>query len=131
MDYHGSFVLEKGINVQSNCEHHFVVIDGRCAVAYIPGKTVLGLSKLNRIVEFFAKRPQVQERLTEQVRATIQYITGSPDVAVYMDAVHYCVKSRGVQDTNSHTITFSSGGVFQDFDSDIRREFLNLARSGV
>jgi GTP cyclohydrolase I len=128
MNYNGSFVLEKNINVQSNCEHHLVVIDGKASVAYIPKDKVLGLSKLNRIVEFFAKRPQVQERLTEQIRACIAFITESDDVAVYIDAVHFCVKSRGIQDTGSHTVTLSTSGAFADRSSDIRREFLNLAR---
>lgn len=124
----GSFVIERNINVQSNCEHHFVVIDGKACVAYIPRDKVLGLSKLNRIVEFFAKRPQVQERLTEQIAAAISFVTGTPDVAVYMEAVHFCVKSRGIQDTGSSTCTLAVDGVFADQDSDIRREFLNISR---
>lgn len=123
----GSFVLEKNINVKSNCEHHFVVIDGKATVAYIPNKKVLGLSKLNRIVEFFSKRPQVQERLTEQIRAAIAFITETDDVAVYIDAEHYCVKSRGIQDVGSSTVTLSVGGVFAT-DKDTRTEFLALAR---
>ena len=86
MKANGSFLLEKNINVQSNCEHHFVVIDGLATVAYLPDKKLLGLSKLNRIVQFFAKRPQVQERLTEQIRATIQFVAETKDVAVYVDA---------------------------------------------
>ena len=130
MSHNGSFVLEKNINVQSNCEHHFVVIDGLCTIAYLPGKKVLGLSKLNRIVQFFAKRPQVQERLTEQIRATIQFVSESEDVAVYVDAKHWCVKSRGIQDQTSSTVTLSVGGVFATENSEIRKEFLNLARSG-
>ena len=125
----GSFVLEKNINVQSNCEHHFVVIDGFCHIAYIPNKKVLGISKLNRIVQFFAKRPQVQERLTEQIRATIQFVAETQDVAVYVDAKHWCVKSRGIQDQTSSTVTLSVGGVFAEDNSEIRKEFLNLARS--
>ena len=130
MSHNGSFVLEKNINVQSNCEHHFVVIDGLATIAYLPGKKVLGLSKLNRIVQFFAKRPQVQERLTEQIRATIQFVSESEDVAVYVDAKHWCVKSRGIQDQTSSTVTLSVGGVFAAENSEIRKEFLNLARSG-
>ena len=130
MSHNGSFVLEKNINVQSNCEHHFVVIDGLATIAYLPGKKVLGLSKLNRIVQFFAKRPQVQERLTEQIRATIQFVSESEDVAVYIDAKHWCVKSRGIQDQTSSTVTLSVGGVFAEKTSEIRKEFLNLARSG-
>jgi|TARA_A100001011_G_scaffold122550_1_gene129357 GTP cyclohydrolase I len=130
MKTNGSFLLEKNINVQSNCEHHFVVIDGLATVAYIADKKLLGLSKLNRIVQFFAKRPQVQERLTEQIRATIQYVAQTEDVAVYVDAKHWCVKSRGIQDQTSSTVTLSVGGVFADKVSEIRKEFLNLARSG-
>ena len=130
MKTNGSFLLEKNINVQSNCEHHFVVIDGLATVAYVADKKLLGLSKLNRIVQFFAKRPQVQERLTEQIRATIQYVAQTDDVAVYVDAKHWCVKSRGIQDQTSSTVTLSVGGVFADKVSEIRKEFLNLARSG-
>lgn len=131
MDYKHSFVLERNINVQSNCEHHFVVIDGLATVAYIPHKKVLGLSKLNRIVEFFAKRPQVQERLTEQICEAISFITETPDVAVYIDAAHFCVKSRGIQDTGSSTVTLSTRGLFAEPDSEVRREFLNIARLGT
>jgi GTP cyclohydrolase I len=130
MDYRNSFVLERNINVQSNCEHHFVVIDGMATVAYIPNKKVLGLSKLNRIVEFFSKRPQVQERLTEQICETISFIAETDDVAVYIDAKHYCVKSRGIQDTGSSTVTLSTRGRFALPESEVRREFLNIARLG-
>ena len=128
MDYRNSFVLEKGINVQSNCEHHLVVIDGLATVAYIPHDKLLGLSKLNRIVEFFAKRPQVQERLTEQIAETISLIAETPDVAVFINGVHYCVKSRGIQDSGSSTITFSARGKFAEAESEVRREFLALCR---
>lgn len=128
MNYQHSFVLERNVNVQSNCEHHFVVIDGRATVAYIPKKRVLGLSKLNRIVQFYSKRPQVQERLTEQICEAIKFITESDDVAVYIDGVHYCVKSRGIQDVTSSTVTLATRGLFAEPDSEVRREFLNLAR---
>ena len=124
----GSFVVERNVNVQSNCEHHLGVIDGKACVAYIPRGKVLGLSKLNRIVEFFAKRPQVQKRLTEQIAATISFVTGTPDVAVYLEAVHFCVKSRGIQDTGSSTCTLAVEGVFAEQNSEARREFLNIAR---
>jgi GTP cyclohydrolase I len=120
-------VIETGINVQSNCEHHFVVIDGKATVAYIPRKVVLGLSKMNRIVEYFSKRPQVQERLTEQVYHALQYILGTDDVAVLIDAQHYCVKSRGVEDVGSSTITSKLGGVFKT-DQNTRAEFMAIAR---
>ena len=121
-------VVESNVNVQSNCEHHGVVIDGLATVAYIPKNTVLGLSKLNRIVEYFSKRPQVQERLTEQVYHTLQYILETDDVAVYINAKHYCVKSRGVEDANSTTITSKLGGAFKINDS-TRSEFLSIART--
>lgn len=128
MNYQHSFVLERNVNVQSNCEHHFVVIDGKATVAYIPKKRVLGLSKLNRIVQFYSKRPQVQERLTEQICEAVKFITESDDVAVYIDGIHYCVKSRGIQDVTSSTVTLAARGLFAEADSEVRREFLNLAR---
>lgn len=129
MDYRNSFVLEKGVTVHSSCEHHFVTIDGYATVAYIPHDKVLGLSKINRIVQYFAKRPQIQERLTEQIAETISFIADTPDVAVYVDAVHYCVKSRGIQDVSSSTVTMAARGRFAEGDSEVRREFLNIART--
>ena len=106
---YNEMVCERNINVQSNCEHHFVVIDGLATVAYVPNQKVLGLSKINRIVEYFSKRPQIQERLTEQIFHTLQYILDTEDVAVMIDAQHYCVKSRGVEDTGSSTVTSKLG----------------------
>jgi len=126
---YNEMVCERNINVQSNCEHHFVVIDGLATVAYVPKDKVLGLSKINRIVEYFSKRPQIQERLTEQVFHTLQYILGTEDVAVMIDAQHYCVKSRGVEDTGSSTVTVRLGGGFKD-DPAARNEFLSIARMG-
>ena len=120
-------VVEQGIKVMSNCEHHFVVIDGVATVAYIPNHKVLGLSKLNRIVNFFARRPQVQERLTNQIWHTLSFILGTEDVAVYIDAVHYCVRSRGVEDADSSTVTSKLGGVFMH-SPDTRAEFMAIAR---
>jgi GTP cyclohydrolase I len=120
-------VAEKGIKVMSNCEHHFVVIDGVATVAYIPNQKVLGLSKLNRIVNFFARRPQVQERLTNQIWHTLNFILDTEDVAVYIDAVHYCVRSRGVEDADSSTVTSKLGGVFMH-SPDTRAEFMAIAR---
>lgn len=111
------------IDLTSTCEHHFVTIDGFAKVAYIPKDKVIGLSKINRIVRFFAQRPQVQERLTEQVRVALQTLLETDDVAVSMNAVHYCVKSRGVMDSNSSTRTTSLGGVFKA-DAATRAEFL-------
>lgn len=118
-------VVERNINVQSNCEHHFVIIDGLATVGYIPNQKVLGLSKINRIVEYFAKRPQIQERLTEQIFHAMQAILETESVAVVIDAQHYCVKSRGVEDTGSSTITSKLGGVFKS-DPAVRTEFMNI-----
>ena len=118
-------VIERNINVQSNCEHHFVVIDGKATVAYIPKQKVLGLSKINRVVEYFSKRPQIQERLTEQIYHALQYILETDDIAVVIDAQHYCVKSRGVEDVGSSTITSKLGGDFKN-DLALRAEFMNL-----
>lgn len=125
-----SMVLEKNIVVQSNCEHHFVAIDGYAHVAYIPKNRVLGLSKLNRIVEYFSRRPQIQERLTEQIFYTLEYILDTSDIAVMVNAKHFCVKSRGVEDINSETITSKVGGTFKS-DASTRMEFLQLVRSPV
>ena len=124
MEYE-SMVIERNINVQSNCEHHFVVIDGVGTVAYIPNKKVLGLSKLNRIVEYFAKRPQIQERLTEQVYYALQYILDTDNIEVVIDAQHYCVNSRRVEDVGSSTITSKLGGGFKT-DPALRHEFMNM-----
>ena len=126
---YNEMVVERNVNVQSNCEHHFVIIDGLATVAYIPNHKVLGLSKINRIVEYFSKRPQIQERLTEQIFHTLQYILDTEDVAVMIDAQHYCVKSRGVEDTGSSTVTSRLGGGFKT-DPSARAEFLNIAMKG-
>jgi GTP cyclohydrolase I len=120
-------VIERNINVQSNCEHHLVIIDGLATVAYIPKDKVLGLSKINRIVEYFSKRPQIQERLTEQVYYALQYILDTENVAVVINAQHYCVKSRGVEDTGSSTMTSKLGGCFKT-DPMVRAEFMSLVK---
>ncbi len=120
-------VIEKDITSISNCEHHFVVIDAVTHVAYIPNEKVLGLSKLNRIVDFFSKRPQVQERLTEQVYYALQCILETDNIAVVTEGVHYCVKSRGIRDTLSSTITSKMGGCFKTQDGS-RKEFLSLVK---
>ena len=112
-----------GIDLSSTCEHHFITIDGTASVAYIPQRKVIGLSKINRIVAFFAQRPQIQERLTEQVLLALQTLLDTRDVAVSISAVHYCVKARGVMDSNSATTTTALGGVFKT-SPDSRREFL-------
>ena len=126
---YNEMVVERNVNVQSNCEHHFVIIDGLATVAYVPKDKVLGLSKINRIVEYFSKRPQIQERLTEQVFHALQFILETEDVAVMIDAQHYCVKSRGVEDTGSSTVTVRLGGGFKE-DPAARNEFLSIARMG-
>lgn len=124
---YNEMVVERNVNVQSNCEHHGVVIDGLATVAYVPKDRVLGLSKINRIVEYFSKRPQIQERLTEQIFHTLQFILDTEDVAVMIDAQHYCVKSRGVEDTGSSTVTTRLGGGFKT-DPAARAEFYQIAR---
>jgi len=106
-------LVEKNITFFSNCEHHFVPIIGKAHIAYISNGKVIGLSKLNRIVQYFAKRPQVQERLTIQIANELKNVLGTEDVAVLIDATHLCVSSRGVQDINSSTVTASYGGAFQ------------------
>jgi len=117
-------VQVSNIDVVSTCEHHFVTIDGQARVAYIPAGKVIGLSKINRIVRFFSQRPQVQERLTQQILVALQTLLETDDVAVTIDAMHYCVKSRGVMDSNSRTRTTSLGGAFKS-DPSTRAEFLN------
>ena len=114
----------RDIDLTSTCEHHFVTIDGVAKVAYIPGDRIIGLSKINRIVKFFGQRPQVQERLTRQILVALQALLGTEDVAVSIDATHYCVKSRGVMDTNSQTSTTALGGCFRE-NIHTRAEFLN------
>lgn len=111
------------ISVTSTCEHHFVTIDGSAKVAYIPKNKIIGLSKINRIVRFFARRPQVQERLTQQVLVALQTLLATDDVAVTIDATHYCVKARGVMDANSRTQTTALGGIFKKRHK-TRAEFL-------
>lgn len=117
-------VKVRDIDMTSTCEHHFVTIDGTARVAYIPGKRIIGLSKINRIVRFFAQRPQVQERLTRQILVALQVLLETKHVAVSIDATHYCVKSRGVMDTNSKTTTTALGGCFKD-NIHTRAEFLS------
>lgn len=125
---YSAMVCEEGIAVKSYCEHHFVAIDGVATVAYIPGEHVVGLSKLNRIVDFFSRRPQVQERLTEQVYEALTVVLGTEDVAVMVKATHFCVKHRGVEDANSTTTTCKLGGKFKD-EPTVRAEFLSIANA--
>ncbi|RMG33950.1 MAG: GTP cyclohydrolase I FolE [Gammaproteobacteria bacterium] len=114
----------RNIDLISTCEHHFVTIDGVAKVAYIPADRIIGLSKINRIVRFFGQRPQVQERLTRQILVALQTLLGTDDVAVSIDATHYCVKARGVMDENSQTSTTALGGCFRE-NIHTRAEFLN------
>jgi GTP cyclohydrolase IA len=116
-------VCVDGIELVSTCEHHFVTIDGIARVAYVPGDKIIGLSKINRIVRFFAQRPQVQERLTRQILVALQTLLETDDVAVTINAAHYCVKARGVMDASSTTRTAALGGVFKAKPS-IRAEFM-------
>lgn len=117
-------VKVKDISVLSSCEHHFVTIDGTAKVAYIPKDKIIGLSKINRLVRFFSQRPQVQERLTKQVLIALQTLLETDNVAVSINATHYCVKSRGVMDVNSQTETTALGGIFKT-NARTRSEFLN------
>lgn len=123
-----SMLLERDIKVHSFCEHHLLPIMGQAFIAYIPNKKVIGLSKLNRIVEFFSRRPQVQERLTEQIFHTLRFLLETDDVAVLIKAEHSCVKLRGIEDINSDTITSRIGGAFER-GSSTRAEFYNLINS--
>lgn len=119
---YGEMLVEKDITVYSYCEHHFVPIIGKAHIAYIPKENVVGLSKLNRIVQYYAKRPQVQERLTVQIANDLRSLLGTEDVAVVIDAGHLCVASRGVQDIRSSTVTSSYNGRFRSEQT--RNEFL-------
>ncbi len=120
---YNEMLVEKDITFHSHCEHHFVPIYGKAHVAYISSGEVIGLSKINRIVQYFSKRPQVQERLTMQIGNELKEVLGTDDVAVIMDANHMCVSSRGVQDTNSSTVTSFYSGKFEK-DEQSRNEFL-------
>lgn len=128
------FVAVKNIKVTSTCEHHFLPFIGTgsgyagAIIAYIPKEKVIGLSKLSRLVEFFARRPQIQERLTRQIAESLKYILGIEDVAVYIDAIHTCMTTRGVNDTGASTVTCAMSGKFLQ-DDNIRKEFLSLAKS--
>lgn len=119
---YGEMLVEKNITLYSNCEHHFVPIIGKAHIAYISNGKVIGLSKLNRIAQYYAKRPQVQERLTVQIGKELQDLLQTEDVAVIIDAKHLCVSSRGVEDVNSETVTSFYGGSFQN--NDVKNEFL-------
>lgn len=110
-------LIEKNIAVFSNCEHHFVPIVGKAHVAYISNGKVIGLSKLNRVVQYFSQRPQVQERLTIQIAEELKSVLGTQDVAVMIDASHHCVSSRGIRDAGSTTVTYSFSGKFKEAET--------------
>ncbi|CAZ96910.1 GTP cyclohydrolase I FolE [Zobellia galactanivorans] len=120
---YGEMLVEKNITLYSTCEHHLLPIVGRAHIAYISNGTVVGLSKMNRVVDYFAKRPQVQERLTIQVVRELQNVLGTEDVACVIDAKHLCVNSRGIRDIESSTVTAEYGGKFKN--EAVRREFLD------
>ena len=119
-------LIERNIKVHSHCEHHFVPIIGKCHVAYFPGEKVVGLSKLNRIVRHYAKRPQVQERLTRQIAEALMEGLQTEHVAVYLEADHMCVKTRGIEDDQSSTVTMAFHGNFNN--DNIKRSFLESFR---
>ncbi len=120
---YGEMLVEKNITLYSTCEHHLLPIVGKAHVAYISKGTVVGLSKMNRIVDYYAKRPQVQERLNIQIVRELQQVLGTEDVACVIDAKHLCVNSRGIRDIDSSTVTAEYGGKFKD--ESVRREFLD------
>ena len=123
---YGEMLVEKNITLYSTCEHHLLPIIGRAHVAYISNGKVIGLSKMNRIVEHYAKRPQVQERLTMQIVQELQNALGTEDVACVIDAKHLCVNSRGIKDIESSTVTSEFGGKFKELN--VRREFLDYIK---
>lgn len=118
-------LVERKISVKSMCEHHLMPFIGECSFAYIPKDKVLGLSKINRVVDFFSRRPQVQERLTEQIYHALSFILNTPDIAVVIKAKHLCVIQRGIEDVNSDTVTSKLGGTFKN-NVQVRNEFLKL-----
>ena len=123
---YGEMLVEKNITLYSTCEHHLLPIVGKAHVAYISNGTVVGLSKMNRIVDYFAKRPQVQERLTLQIVEELQKVLKTKNVACVIDAKHLCVNSRGISDVNSSTVTSEFGGRFEE--KDVKREFLDYIK---
>ena len=120
---YGEMLVEKNITVYSTCEHHLLPIVGRAHIAYISNGNVVGLSKMNRIVDYYAKRPQVQERMTIQIVKELQSVLNTDDVACVIDAKHLCVNSRGIRDIESSTVTSEFGGQFKD--KEVRKEFLS------
>lgn len=126
---YGEMLVEKNITLYSSCEHHFLPIIGKAHIGYIANGKVIGLSKINRIVDYFARRPQVQERLSRQVSEELKSVLGTEDVAVVVESKHLCVSSRGIQDTESSTVTAEYGGKFKD--KDVRQEFLRYLQNDL
>ena len=127
-DYN-KILVEQNITIDSSCEHHFLPIVGEAHIAYIPKDKVIGLSKINRLVDYYAHRPQVQERLSLQILKDLQNVLGTKDVIVMVSAKHLCVSSRGIKDKNSYTTTLEYGGCFSKKDN--RKEFLNLINKQI
>lgn len=123
---YNSPLISQGITVNSTCEHHLVSIQGKAVVGYIPGEKIIGLSKLNRVVDFFARRPQVQERMTRQIFVVLQELLGTKDVAIAINAIHNCIVTRGIEDVESETLTLEVGGKFET-DSALKASFYQLA----
>lgn len=122
-------VFAKNISFRSTCEHHFVTIDGEAFVAYIPRNQIIGLSKINRIIDFFARRPQIQERATLQIFHALQYILNTEDVAILIRATHHCITMRGITDHNVQNLTYQFGGKFAA--PEMKREFLEIIKESV
>lgn len=130
-DYkYDQMIIIRDVAIMSVCEHHFVTIDGLATIAYIPKDKVIGLSKINRIANYFSKRPQVQERLTKQIADCLEYVLETPHVAVHINAKHYCVVSRGIKDINSMAATTDLRGDFKGC-AETRAEFLSGCKSKV
>ena len=123
---YGQMLVEKNITLYSTCEHHLLPIVGKAHIAYISNGNVIGLSKMNRIVDYYARRPQVQERLTRQIVQALQSALGTKDVACVIDAKHLCVNSRGIRDVDSSTVTSEFGGSFNNLE--VKQEFLDYIR---
>ena len=123
---YGQMLVEKNITLYSTCEHHLLPIVGKAHIAYISKGNVIGLSKMNRIVDYYARRPQVQERLTRQIVQALQSALGTKDVACVIDAKHLCVNSRGIRDVDSSTVTSEFGGSFNNLE--VKQEFLDYIR---
>lgn len=124
---YNKMLIEKNIKVESTCEHHFLPITGTAHVAYISSGKVIGLSKINRIVDYYSRRPQVQERLTRQIVEALKEALDTKDVIVAMEAKHHCVSSRGIEDPHSTTVTLEYGGKFEE--QDLRNEFMDYVRN--